>query len=166
MPSPIGPIGIEIVGTVVACLRIEPPEPELSAFLPLHRIDGSDFLDEVFGQLSEYFARARRRLDLELGMDLAGVTGLTRRVLHETSRIPYGKTRTYQGVADAVGAPEGGFLMTQAAQVAAILCENPLPILIPCHRVVTDAHRIGDYVAGPERKRWLLDLEQNGAEAV
>src|SRR4051794_40839626 len=66
MPSPIGPLGVELRGIAVAGVRIDPAEPERASFAPLHQIDGSDFLDEVFGQLAEYFAGARRRLDLEL----------------------------------------------------------------------------------------------------
>lgn len=160
MPSPIGQLGVELVGTTVAHLRIEPAEPERSSFIPLHRLDDSEILDEVFGRLSEYFAGARRKLELEYDIGLCGVTGLARRILRETTRIPYGKTRTYQGIAEAAGAPEG------ASQVIAALLENPLPIVIPCHRAVTDTQRIGDYVAGSERKQWLLELEQRGEDAV
>jgi methylated-DNA-[protein]-cysteine S-methyltransferase len=158
VPSPIGQLGVELVGTTVAHLRIEPPEPERSAFTPLHRLDDAEILDEVFGRLSEYFAGARRKLDLDYDIGLCGATGLMRRILRETSRIPYGKTRTYQVVAEAAGVPEG------ASQVMAVLLENPLPIVIPCHRVVPDPHRIGDYVAGSERKQWLLELEQRGED--
>lgn len=158
MPSPLGRIGIELTGTAVTLLRFEPTEPELSTFIPLHRLDGSDLLDEVFGRLSEYLAGARRKLDLALDLGPHGANLLTRRVLKETARIPYGKTRTYQVLAEAAKIPEG------ASQVMAILCENPLPILIPCHRVVTDPLHIGSYVGGLERKRWLLDLEQQSAE--
>lgn len=158
MPSPIGQLGVELAGTTVLHLRIEPAEPERSAFTPLHRLDDSEILDEVFGRLSEYFAGARRKLDLEHDIGLCGVTGLARRILRETARIPYGKTRTYQVIAEAVGAPEG------APQVVAVLLENPLPIVIPCHRAVADAHRAGDYIAGAERKLWLLDLEQRGED--
>lgn len=160
VPSPIGQLGVELVGTTVAHLRIEPSEPERSAFTPLHRLDDAEILDEVFGRLSEYFAGARRKLDLEYDIGLSGVAGLTRRILRETARIPYGKTRTYQVIAEAAGAPEG------ASQVMAVLLENPLPIVIPCHRVVPDPHRIGDYVAGSERKQWLLELEQRGEDLV
>jgi methylated-DNA-[protein]-cysteine S-methyltransferase len=160
MPSPIGPLGMELVGTTVSHLRIEPPEPERSTFTPLHRLDDAEILDEVFGRLSEYFAGARRKLDLEYDIGLCGATGLARRILRETARIPYGKTRTYQVIAEAAGAPEG------ASQVMAILLQNPLAIVIPCHRAITDTHRIGDYIAGSERKQWLLELEQRGQDEI
>lgn len=158
MPSPLGPIGVELTGTSVTLLRITPSEPELSTFLPLHRIDGSDFFDEVCGRLSEYFAGARRKLDLQIDFGPCGASVLVRRILKETARIPYGRTRTYQVLAEAANVQEG------ASKVAAVLSENPLPILIPCHRAVAGIQQIGGWVGGTERKRWLLDLEQQEAE--
>ncbi len=152
MPSPIGVLGVELTGTAVTRVRIEPAEPDRSTFVPLCRIEGSDFLDEVFGRLSEYFAGARRKLEVGFDLGPCGVNGFTRRVLKETAKIPYGRTRTYQTMAEAIGTPEAGL------QVAAVLLENPIPILIPCHRVIGDTS-VGSYVGGDERKRWLLELE-------
>lgn len=160
MPSPLGSIGVELIGAAVTLLRFAPSEPELSTFLPLHRIEGSDFFDEVFGRLSEYLAGARRKLDLKIDLGPCGVNVQARRVLKEAARIPYGKTRTYQVLADAANVTEG------ASRVQAILCENPIPILIPCHRAVADPQQIGGYVGGLDRKRWLLDLEQQSTELV
>jgi len=153
MPSPIGVLGVEVTGTAVTRLRIEPPEPDRSAFVPLHQIEGSDFLDEIFGRLSEYFAGARHKIEVGFDLGPCGANGLTRRILKETAKIPYGRTRTYRAVAEAVGSPDSSL------QVAAILLENPIPILIPCHRVVGETS-VGSYVGGEERKRWLLDLER------
>jgi methylated-DNA-[protein]-cysteine S-methyltransferase len=160
MPSPLGPIGVELTGTSVTLLRFEPSGSELSTFTPLHRIDGSDFIDEVFGRLSEYLAGARRRLDLAVDLGPREASPQMRKLLKETARIPYGRTRTYQMLAEAAHVAEG------ASGVAALLRENPIPILIPCHRAVATLQQIGDYVGGPERKRWLLDLERQGAELV
>jgi len=158
MPSPIGALGIEILGTAVIRLAIEPAEPDRSAFTPLHDLDGSDFLDEVFGRLAEYFAGARRRLDLEFDLCASGVDPLDRRVLKEAAKIPYGRTRTYRNVAEAVGRPDCGH------EVASILLANPVPVVIPCHRVVADDGGTGEYVGGAQRKRWLLDLESREEE--
>ncbi len=159
MPSPLGPLGVELVGTAVSLLRIAPADPELSTFIPLHRVDDSDLFDEVFGRLSEYFAGARRKLELAIDLAPCGVSHPVKRILKETARIPYGRTRTYRALAEAANVPEG------ASRVAAVLLENPIPILIPCHRAVADG-TIGGYVGGSERKRWLLELEQQGAELV
>src|SRR4029077_19016858 len=81
MPSPIGGLGLELLGVLVMRLIIEPAEPERSAFIPLHQLDGSEVLDEVFGRLAEYFAGARRKLDLEYDLGSCHLDGLSRRVL-------------------------------------------------------------------------------------
>jgi len=158
MPSPIGALGVELLGTALTRLIIEPAEPERSSYTPLHLLDGSDTLDEVFGRLAEYFAGARRKLDLEFDLAVSGVAAFVRRVLKETAKVPYGKTRTYQEIAEASGRPDC------RPDVLAALRENPIPIVIPCHRVVAEDGGLGEYVGGGQRKRWLLDLERQGIE--
>ena len=153
MPSPIGPLGLELQGTVVTRLLIDPGKEERARFKPLHKIDGSDTLDEIFGRLSEYFAGARRKIEIDVDLAPCGLDSLARRVLKETCKIPYGRTRTYQGIAEAAGRPEA------YRQVLSILLENPIPILIPCHRVVTNKSGAGSYIGGAQRKKWLLELE-------
>ncbi|HWM92367.1 MAG TPA: methylated-DNA--[protein]-cysteine S-methyltransferase [Thermoanaerobaculia bacterium] len=153
MPSPIGPLGLELQGTVVTRLRIDPAGDDRARFKPLHKLAGSDTLDEIFGRLSEYFAGARRKTEIDFDLTPCGLDNLARRVLKETCKIPYGRTRTYQGIAEAVGRPEA------YRQVLSILLENPIPILIPCHRVVTHKGGSGSYIGGADRKRWLLAME-------
>lgn len=155
MPSPIGPLGMELQGTVVTRLLIDPQGEARARFTPLHKIDGSDTLDELFGRLSEYFAGARRKIEIEVDLAPCGLDSLARRVLKETCKIPYGRTRTYQGLAEAAGRPEA------YRQVLSILLENPIPILIPCHRVVTHKSGAGSYIGGTDRKKWLLELESS-----
>jgi methylated-DNA-[protein]-cysteine S-methyltransferase len=160
MPSPLGALGIELLGTAVTRLVIEPGEAERPGFLPLRRLAGSDFLDEVFGRLAEYFAGARRKLDLELDLGPSGLGVFERRVLKETAKIPYGRTRTYEGIAEATGRPDC------CREVLAVLLGNPIPIVIPCHRVVAGDGEPGEYVGGRLRKRWLLELESQGRESL
>jgi methylated-DNA-[protein]-cysteine S-methyltransferase len=158
MPSPIGGLGVELRGTTVTRLLIEPGEEERVSFLALHEIEGSDFLDEVFGRLSEYFAGARRKLELEYNLGLCGVDCFTRRVLKETAKVPYGKTRTCQEIAEAAGRPAA------RREVLSALLGNPIPILIPCHRVISGMAGLDSYVGGSERKRWLLEMERQATE--
>jgi methylated-DNA-[protein]-cysteine S-methyltransferase len=112
-------------------------------------------LDEILGRLSEYFAGARRNLEIEHDLGPSGVDLFARRVLKETAKIPYGKTRTYQALADAAGRPEA------YRQALSVLMANPIAVVIPCHRVVpSKGDGVGSYIAGTRRKQWLLRLEE------
>jgi methylated-DNA-[protein]-cysteine S-methyltransferase len=158
MPSPLGPLGVEILGTALTRVTFDPAER--SAFMPLHQLDGSELLDEIFGRLAEYFAGARRRLDLEVDLCASGTDPFARRVLKEAAKVPYGRTRTCRSLAEAVGRPDHG------AEMAAILLANPLPVVIPCHRVVAEDGTPGEYVGGTWRKLWLQDLEARSSEPL
>ena len=157
-PSPIGPLGIELRDETVTRVVIEPEGEESSYFTPFDELDGSELLDEVFGRLSEYFAGARRNLDLAFDVKGAGLPRFDQKVLQEVARIPYGRTRTYQRIADAAGHPEG------YRQVLAVLMANPMPIVVPCHRVVTNKSGVGSYIAGKEKKSWLLEMEKRSKD--
>jgi methylated-DNA-[protein]-cysteine S-methyltransferase len=108
-------------------------------------------LDPVRRELDEYFAGRRRLFGVALDWSLIGPFG--RRVLRVTSEIPYGGVLSYAEVAAEAGSPRG----SRAAGNA--LGSNPIPIVIPCHRVLRSGGAIGGYGGGPERKRWLLELE-------
>ena len=109
-------------------------------------------LDEPRRELDEYFAGRRRRFDVAL--DLRLMTAFTRRVLTATAAIPYGSLSTYREVAARAGSPRG----SRAAGNA--LGANPLPIVLPCHRVVHTGGGLGGYTGGLERKRTLLAIER------
>jgi methylated-DNA-[protein]-cysteine S-methyltransferase len=111
-------------------------------------------LDQPRRELDEYFSGARRRFDLALDWRLTH--GFSRRVLRATARIPYGSSSTYKQVAAAAGSPRG----SRAAGNA--LGTNPLPIVVPCHRVLHSGGGIGGYTGGLERKRLLLGVEGAG----
>lgn len=113
-------------------------------------------LDEPRRELDEYFAGRRRRFDL--GLDWRLTQGFGRRVLRATARIPYGSVSTYKRVAGAAGSPRG----SRAAGNA--LGSNPIPIIVPCHRVLHSGGGLGGYTGGIERKRLLLGVE--GAAAT
>ena len=156
IPSPLGTLGIELTGEVLTRVVIVPKgkeRNEFRAFADLKRSERSDFLDEVLGRFSEYFAGARKNLNLEYDLKATGVTGFARRVLRQTAKIPYGRTRTYREIAESSGMPEG------YRQVLSMLTANPLPIVIPCHRVTTTKSGAGSYIAGVKKKDWLLRME-------
>ena len=108
-------------------------------------------LDEPRRELDEYFAGRRRAFDLTL--DLRLLSDFTRRILTATAEIPYGEVSTYKQVATAAGSPRG----SRAAGNA--LGSNPLPIVLPCHRVLHTGGGLGGYTGGLARKRVLLAIE-------
>ncbi|HWJ51163.1 MAG TPA: methylated-DNA--[protein]-cysteine S-methyltransferase [Solirubrobacteraceae bacterium] len=105
----------------------------------------------VLRELDEYFSGQRREFEIDLDWSLIGPFG--RRVLQVTSEIPYGGVLSYSEVAAEAGSPRG----SRAAGNA--LGSNPIPIVIPCHRVLRTGGSLGGYGGGLDRKRWLLELE-------
>ena len=88
-------------------------------------------------------------------LDLSRVTAFQREVWEITKLIPYGKTRTYGWVAEQIGKPEAARAVGQA------LSRNPLPIIIPCHRVIASDGKLGGFTGGLDMKRSLLSLEDS-----
>jgi methylated-DNA-[protein]-cysteine S-methyltransferase len=108
-------------------------------------------VDDARRQLDDYFERRRRGFDLPIDWRL--VHGFGRRVLRATARIPYGGVSSYKEIATEAGSPRGH----RAAGNA--LGANPIPIVVPCHRVLHTGGGLGGYGGGPERKRLLLGVE-------
>ena len=109
-------------------------------------------LDVVRRELDEYFEGRRRAFELALDWRLVRA-GFARRVLEAAARIPFGATSTYMEIAGAAGSPRG----YRAAGNA--LGANPIPIVVPCHRVLASTGGLGGYTGGLERKRLLLGIE-------
>ncbi|MGH2894995.1 MAG: methylated-DNA--[protein]-cysteine S-methyltransferase [Solirubrobacteraceae bacterium] len=124
---------------------------DIAARLSPRMLSAPRRLDEPRRELDEYFAGRRRAFDLTL--DLRLLSNFTRRVLNATAEIPYGEVATYKEVAAAAGSPRG----SRAAGNA--LGSNPLPIVLPCHRVLHSGGGLGGYTGGLQRKRVLLTIE-------
>jgi methylated-DNA-[protein]-cysteine S-methyltransferase len=108
-------------------------------------------LDKAARQLDEYFAGKRRAFTVPVDLRLA--RGFRRSVLEHLREIPYGRPESYTAVARAAGNPS-------AVRAAAGACShNPLPLVVPCHRVVRSDGSFGEYLGGPEAKRALLTME-------
>jgi methylated-DNA-[protein]-cysteine S-methyltransferase len=108
-------------------------------------------LDEAKRELHEYFAGRRRHFDL--AVDLSRLPSFQRTVLEELRRVPYGHLATYSGLAAKIGRPRA------ARAVGGALNRNPIPVVVPCHRVVGATGSLVGYAGGLERKRALLELE-------
>ncbi|SEA55076.1 MULTISPECIES: methylated-DNA--[protein]-cysteine S-methyltransferase [unclassified Mycobacterium] len=108
-------------------------------------------LDAVARELDEYFTRTRRTFDVPLDWRLSA--GFRAAVLHHLPEIGYGQTASYATVAALAGSPKA------VRAVGTACAKNPLPVVVPCHRVVRSDGAMGGYLGGPEAKRLLLELE-------
>jgi methylated-DNA-[protein]-cysteine S-methyltransferase len=154
--SPLGTLLLAATPRGLVCVSytdagVETEIERLARHLSPRVLNAPRRLDEPRRELDEYFEGLRREFDLQLDRRL--MRGFVRRVLDATSRIPYGSVSTYGVVAAQAGSPRG----SRAAGNA--LGANPIPIVIPCHRVVRTGGALGGYGGGLERKRWLLELE-------
>jgi methylated-DNA-[protein]-cysteine S-methyltransferase len=109
---------------------------------------------DVVHQLRAYFAGERRTFDIQV--DLSRLTPFQRRVLLAAARVPAGEVVSYGDIARRIGQPKGSRAVGQA------LGRNPIPIVIPCHRVVAAGGRLGGYTGGLDIKKKLLRLEGAG----
>ena len=108
-------------------------------------------VDRVRRQLDEYFAGRRRAFEVD--WDIRALPAYNRRVLEELARVEYGRTTTYGALAARTGNPRA------ARAVGTIMNRNPIPIVLPCHRVVGANGRLTGYAGGLDRKERLLRLE-------
>ncbi|MBE6527577.1 MAG: methylated-DNA--[protein]-cysteine S-methyltransferase [Thermoplasmata archaeon] len=110
----------------------------------------TDALREAAKQINQYLAGKRMEFDLDLRYDGSDFRS---RVMEELNRIPYGEVRTYKQIAEAIGYPNSMRAVGTACR------ENPLPILVPCHRVIPSTGGYGNYSGGASLKKRLLNLE-------
>lgn len=157
IPSPIGPLRLaahhgRLTGIVILAGAGRQDNGFCVAATPSP--DGSEaILAMAAAQLVEYFAGRRQAFDLPLSLE--GVSPFARRVLGVLGNVPYGTSLTYGQLAAQAGTPPA------ARAVGRVMAANPLPIVIPCHRVVAAGGRPGGYSGGGglPTKEWLLAFE-------
>jgi O-6-methylguanine DNA methyltransferase len=157
MTSPIGKLGIDFRDQVVTRIVLQPSAKEAKEYQSLHDVELTEFLMEALGQLSEYFAGVRSDPAIQVDLGPSNLDDFARKVFAEVQRIPYGKTWTYQKLAEAVGKRDAGTLIRK------ILLTNPIPVLVPCHRVVPNKGGAGAWIGGTRKKERLLRMERKGA---
>jgi len=156
LDSPFGPL--LAASTSNGLVRLAFPEESTDAVLERlaqrlspRIVEASKPLEPVQRELEDYFSGRRR--DFKLALDWALIGPFARKVLHRTAEIPFGGVLSYAEVAAEAGSPRG----SRAAGNA--LGSNPIPIVIPCHRVLRSGGALGGYGGGLDRKRYLLELE-------
>lgn len=154
--SPLGPLMVAV--TPRGLVRISYPGEghdaqlaELAERISPRVLEAPERTDAVRRQLDEYFAGRRHAFDVPIDWRL--VRGFAGDVLRATARIPFGSVSSYREIAGAAGSPNA----YRAAGNA--LGSNPIPIVVPCHRVLHSGGGLGGYTGGLDRKRFLLGLE-------
>jgi methylated-DNA-[protein]-cysteine S-methyltransferase len=153
--TPVGPLLLAVTEAGLCRISFD-PEPEretdeLARTFGVRVLRSPREVDRIRRELDEYFHGRRRRFDLPL--DLRGRTGFSREILDRLARVPYGEVTTYKSLAVEAGNPHA------ARAVGTIMNRNPIPIVLPCHRVVGSNGSLVGYGGGIDRKRQLLDLE-------
>ncbi len=157
--SPIGPL--LVAATQVGLIRIVFDNGQWDAALEdLGRRVGPVVEDRaplaaVLAQLDEYFAGQRQEFTVDVDLRLAN--GFRRTALEHLRTIPYGETESYAEVAEAAGSPRA------MRAVGSACANNPVPLVIPCHRVVRSDGTLGGYGGGLEIKSALLKMEEKAA---
>jgi methylated-DNA-[protein]-cysteine S-methyltransferase len=149
LQTPIGPLRLAASpeGLVTVLFPIDPRElPVLEGTAPARA-----HLAEAGAALEEYFAGRRTRFE---GLKLAAQgTEFQRQVWGALSRIPFGETATYAGMARRIGRPSA------VRAVGLANGQNPLPIIVPCHRVIGSNGALTGFAGGLPAKKWLLEFE-------
>jgi methylated-DNA-[protein]-cysteine S-methyltransferase len=153
--SPIGPLLVGVSERGLCRIAFEPePDAELDRLatrIGARVLRAGRRVEPARRQLSEYFEQQRQTFELDY--DLTGLPAFQQEVLHELVRVPYAATSTYGALAARVGRPRA------ARAVGGALNRNPVPIVVPCHRIVGSTGSLVGYAGGLERKQALLELE-------
>ena len=161
--TPVGPVGLVMGPAGIARVRLPGFSPTFnqaaaSAAGSSGPAESAALAREAARQVAAYFSGELH--EFELPLDLGGVSGFQRMVLEAARRIPFGETASYREMAIAAGSPEA----VRAAGTA--MGANPVPLLIPCHRVIRSDGSPGLYGGGEGMKRWLLKFEQGAVAAA
>jgi len=142
--SPIGVLEIKLDNGIVIGLKVVENSDKIS------KVTG--YFAEVVKQLDEYFAGKRTKFELNISPN---GTEFQKKVWAELLKIPYGKTKSYQEIAEAIG-------NTNAQRAVGSACnKNPILLIIPCHRVISKTGKLTGFACGVDRKEQLLKLETN-----
>jgi methylated-DNA-[protein]-cysteine S-methyltransferase len=152
--TPIGPLTLAATTSGVVKIAFGADESalaELAATVSPRLVRLPRRLDGLRRELDEYFAGRRR--DFDVGLDRSLSHGYRLAVLEELSRVPFGETVTYKDLAQRTGHPKA------SRAVGTAMATNPIPIVVPCHRVLRTGGALGGYGGGLDTKAWLLRHE-------
>jgi len=160
--SPLGPLWIAVGPKGVLAIHYggEPSAAELARIVRTYGpglLPDARRVDPVARELDQYFGGTRRRFDI--AVDLTPLTEFQRRILSAPARVAFGEVSTYAKVATQAGSERASRAAGQA------LGANPIPIVVPCHRILASDGTLGGYAGGLDAKRRLLGLERREVPA-
>ena len=160
--SPLGPLWIAVgpKGVLAIHYGAEPSHKELARIVRTYGpgvLPDARRADPVARELDQYFAGKRKSFDV--AVDLSPLTAFQQRILGATARVAFGDVSTYAQVAAKAGSEKASRAAGQA------LGSNPIPIVVPCHRILASDGSLGGYAGGLEAKRVLLQLERGSVPA-
>lgn len=155
--TPIGPLLLAMTDKGLVRVAFENEDfaqviNELAQQLNMSVLEEADQLDAVANEFAEYFSGKRQEFDVPVDHSLS--TGFRQTVQQYLPQISYGQTQSYQEVAESVGSPKA------VRAVGTACATNPIPVVVPCHRVLRTDGSLGGYRGGLEVKTALLQLEQ------
>jgi len=115
-------------------------------------VENKSGFEDTINQLTEYFNGKRKVFTIKIKI---GTSPFYKKALEEVSKIPYGRTTTYSEIAQKLNNPKA------ARAIGTANARNPLPIIIPCHRIITKNGKLGGYAGGLKMKKYLLEFEKN-----
>jgi methylated-DNA-[protein]-cysteine S-methyltransferase len=154
--SPVGELFVAVTPKGLACVGFDEQDREaledrFAEALSPRVVTSARATGDVRRQLDEYFGGARRRF--EVAIDHRLMSPFVRKVMVQTAKVPYGEVSTYGAVAKGIHHPDA------ARAVGAALGQNPIPIVLPCHRIIGASGNLTGYAGGLHRKEFLLRLE-------
>jgi methylated-DNA-[protein]-cysteine S-methyltransferase len=154
-PTPLGWMGL--LGSPDGLRQVVLPQSSSQAVQRILSQTGATSEESFFSDLTQRVSKylSGEPLMFNEALDIRDATPFQQQVWQAACNIPYGQTRSYQWLAKQVGRPKAARALGQA------LAANPLPIIIPCHRVITSQGKLGGFAGGLALKRRLLELEHN-----
>lgn len=152
--TPVGHLVLAASSVGVVTISYEPAEivlPRLAERVSPRVLQADRRLDPLRRQLEEYFGGRRTRFDVAI--DWVLTRGFRREALGQLARVPFGETVSYAELAQRAGSPRAH------RAVGTAMATNPIPIVVPCHRVLRSGGGLGGYGGGLDVKRWLLAHE-------
>jgi len=152
--SPVGNLGL--VRDDQFLLRIYLPNEEVSKSTLQKQYPNEDIVENksgfenIINQLTEYFAGKRKHFTIKMKLEISPFYNNS---LMEITKVPYGRTASYSQIAKKLNSPKA------ARSVGTANAHNPIPIIIPCHRIITKSGKLGGYAGGLKMKRYLIELE-------